>query len=139
MSLVICLSKSVSSPLPVEESPICHGRLSVRTARRNGRLQFPPGACACLSDSESYLGEFYIVEKWRQLSVLSRRDFNFSVSRLFLPEPFKPNLRAHERATVVESFERSILFYAYACARARVRRAEGNIFAPVQCRLQHRL
>jgi hypothetical protein len=50
---------------------------------------------------------------------------------------FKPHLRAHEPATVVESFERTILFYAYACARARVRRAEGNIFAPVQCRLQH--
>ena len=44
---------------------------------------------------------------------------------------------AHEPATVMESFEHSILFYAYACARARVRHAEGNIFAPVQCRLQH--
>ena len=50
---------------------------------------------------------------------------------------FKPHLRAHEPATVVESFERTILFYAYACARARVHRAEGNIFAPVQCRFQH--
>ena len=50
---------------------------------------------------------------------------------------FKPHLRADELATAVESFERSILFYAYVCACARVRRVDGNIFAPVQCRLQH--
>ncbi len=37
------------------------------------------------------------------------------------------------------SFGRSILLYAYACAGVRVRRAEGNIFAPVRRQLQHRL
>jgi len=39
---------------------------------------------------------------------------------------FKPHLRAHELLAAVDEFERSILFYADAHARARVRGAAGS-------------
>ena len=42
------------------------------------------------------------------------------------PRHFKPHLRAHELPAAVDEFERSILFYTNAHARARVRGAAGS-------------